>query len=202
MNALFLSLCLLAAPVNEPGQAPPVRNTVCGCKSCDCKDCDCPSCKDCEGCAKTRRFVVYDVGTKRCLPCLRFRPLFEAWSNRYRKVADFKVIDADDNTEIPRKFGVTSYPTVIVTDGSKHVVFVGAPTQEQIENALGLKVKLSYSESVKRVLAGETVVLAIRESRRTLNGLAVYECTDPPKGVKGHYRCYLQDGKAVWEEVK
>ena len=51
-----------------------------------------------------------------CLPCRSFRPVLnEAIS---QTGANIQIIDVDQQPEVAQKFGVTSVPTLIVTDPS------------------------------------------------------------------------------------
>jgi thioredoxin-like negative regulator of GroEL len=67
-----------------------------------------------------------------CNPCKRVRPIAEALDRD--NVIKFQFIDADDNTDLCRKFDIKSIPTFILIEEGKEIRRInGAKTREQLE---------------------------------------------------------------------
>lgn len=67
-----------------------------------------------------------------CNPCKRVRPIAEELDRD--NVIKFQFIDADDNTDLCRKFDIKSIPTFILIEEGKEIRRInGAKTREQLE---------------------------------------------------------------------
>ena len=67
-----------------------------------------------------------------CNPCKRVRPIAEELDRD--NVIKFQFIDADDNTDLCRKFDINSIPTFILIEEGKEIRRInGAKTREQLE---------------------------------------------------------------------
>jgi thioredoxin-like negative regulator of GroEL len=67
-----------------------------------------------------------------CNPCKRTRPIAEELDRD--NVIKFQFIDADDNTELCKKFEIKAIPTfILIEDGQEINRMNGAKTKEQIE---------------------------------------------------------------------
>ena len=67
-----------------------------------------------------------------CNPCKRVRPIAEELDRD--NVIKFQFIDADDNSDLCRKFDIKSVPTFILVEDGKEVKRInGAKTREQLE---------------------------------------------------------------------
>ena len=67
-----------------------------------------------------------------CNPCKRVRPIAEELDRD--NVIKFQFIDADDNSDLCRKFDIKSIPTFILVEDGKEVKRInGAKTREQLE---------------------------------------------------------------------
>lgn len=71
-----------------------------------------------------------------CGPCKRVRPLVEE-INRESADVKFKIIDADQEGALVKKFNISSVPTFIVLDGEDVVFRLSGPqTKENLESLL------------------------------------------------------------------
>ena len=67
-----------------------------------------------------------------CNPCKRVRPIAEELDRD--NVIKFQFIDADDNSDLCRKFDIKSIPTFILVEDGKEIKRInGAKTKEQLE---------------------------------------------------------------------
>lgn len=67
-----------------------------------------------------------------CNPCKRVRPIAEDLDRE--NVIKFQFIDADDNTDLCRKFEIRAIPTLILIEDGKEIRRInGAKTREQLE---------------------------------------------------------------------
>jgi thioredoxin 1 len=67
-----------------------------------------------------------------CNPCKRVRPIAEELDRD--NVIKFQFIDADDNSDLCRKFDIKSIPTFILIEDGKEIRRInGAKTREQLE---------------------------------------------------------------------
>ena len=71
-----------------------------------------------------------------CGPCKKVRPLVEE-INRESADVKFRIIDADQEGDLVKKFNISSVPTFIVLDGEDVVFRIsGAQTKENLESLL------------------------------------------------------------------
>lgn len=71
-----------------------------------------------------------------CGPCKKVRPLVEE-INRESADVKFRIIDADQEGDLVKKFNISSVPTFIVLDGEDVVFRIsGAQTKESLESLL------------------------------------------------------------------
>lgn len=71
-----------------------------------------------------------------CGPCKKVRPIVEE-INRDSADIKFKIIDADQEGDLVRKFNISSVPTFIVLEDDEVVFRVsGAQTKENLESLL------------------------------------------------------------------
>jgi thioredoxin 1 len=67
-----------------------------------------------------------------CNPCKRVRPIAEELDRD--NVIKFQFIDADDNSDLCRKFEIKAIPTFVLIENGKEIRRInGAKTKEQIE---------------------------------------------------------------------
>lgn len=67
-----------------------------------------------------------------CNPCKRVRPIAEELDRD--GIIKFQYIDADDNTDLCRKFEIRAIPTfILIEDGEELRRINGAKTREQLE---------------------------------------------------------------------
>lgn len=87
--------------------------------------------------APARTVTVYKFSLKTCPPCRAFAPIFADWRARLAsRLVRFADVDGEDDPATARRYGVTSYPAVVVCDGRTHYRFDGAPSEEQIRETM------------------------------------------------------------------
>lgn len=79
--------------------------------------------------------AVVDFYADWCGPCKMFAPVFEEVSNSYD--FNFIKINVDDYSDIARKCGVMSIPTIILFENGEEIKrFTGFMTKESLEDFL------------------------------------------------------------------
>lgn len=77
-----------------------------------------------------------------CMPCLMMSPVIDELSEKFKGKIKFGKVNVDDNRQIAQKFNVMSIPNMIIfRDGKKAEQFIGAISQEELENKLGKLVR-------------------------------------------------------------
>lgn len=69
---------------------------------------------------KSKKICIVDFWAPWCGPCKMFGPIFENVSNEFNDIDFFKV-NADENEEICKKYGVMSIPTTIIFKDGKEI---------------------------------------------------------------------------------
>lgn len=204
METLMLAVALGVCQVPEPPQAPPVTPIPPQAPPVVIFPPQAPKLVPVAPAPVKAVAKVLNFGTHNCIHCLVFKPIFEKWAERYKGSSKFEYIDANVNQEFAKRHGVVSYPTIIIDNGSEVIKFIGAPSEEQFENAVGIKTKLDYSEALGLIKTGKSFILAVGEERRSMSsfgGLPVYTCTNPPPETPaGHYKCFLEGGLPKWQK--
>lgn len=89
------------------------------------------------------RLKVYDFYTTWCGPCKKYAPIFESVSARYGSRAEFRRVDAEADTAMAQKFGISAYPTTIFADSNDKLlakeegVLSASALSGRIESILG-----------------------------------------------------------------
>ena len=72
-----------------------------------------------------------------CMPCLMMAPILDDLNEKFRGKIKFGKVNVDDNRELAQKFSIMSIPNMILfKDGKKVSQFIGAISQEELENKL------------------------------------------------------------------
>ena len=72
-----------------------------------------------------------------CMPCLMMSPIIDELNEKFGNRVKFGKVNVDDNREIAQKFNIMSIPNIIIfKDGKKVEQFIGAISQEELENKL------------------------------------------------------------------
>ncbi|MBU4308819.1 MAG: thioredoxin [Nanoarchaeota archaeon] len=81
--------------------------------------------------------VLVDFFADWCMPCLMMAPVIDDLSETFGGKIKFAKVNIDDNSDIARKFHVSSIPNFVVfKDGEPIEQFVGAISSEEFENKL------------------------------------------------------------------
>jgi len=81
------------------------------------------------------KLIVVDFWAPWCGPCRMVGPILEELANEYVGRVAFSKLNVDENTIIPRRFGVQGIPTLIVfKDGKAVDTLVGACPKSHIES--------------------------------------------------------------------
>jgi len=81
--------------------------------------------------------VLVDFFAEWCMPCLMMAPVIDDLSETFEGKIKFAKVNIDDNSDIARKFHVSSIPNFVVfKDGEPVEQFVGAISIEEFENKL------------------------------------------------------------------
>jgi len=81
--------------------------------------------------------VLVDFFADWCMPCLMMAPVIDDLSETFEGKIKFAKVNIDDNSDIARKFHVSSIPNFVVfKDGEPIEQFVGAISSEEFENKL------------------------------------------------------------------
>jgi thioredoxin 1 len=77
-----------------------------------------------------------------CMPCLMMAPIMDELNEKFKGKIKFGKVNVDDNKELAQKFNVMSIPNMILfRDGKKVSQFIGAVSQDELENKLKSFVK-------------------------------------------------------------
>jgi thioredoxin 1 len=77
-----------------------------------------------------------------CMPCVMMAPIIDELSEKFKGKIKFGKVNVDDNKEIAQKFNIMSIPNMILfKDGKKVSQFIGAVSQDELENKLRSFVK-------------------------------------------------------------
>ena len=72
-----------------------------------------------------------------CMPCVMMAPIMDELSEKFHGKIKFGKVNVDDNKEIAQKFNIMSIPNMILfKDGKKVSQFIGAVSQDELENKL------------------------------------------------------------------
>lgn len=72
-----------------------------------------------------------------CMPCVMMAPIMDELSEKFKGKIKFGKMNVDDNKEIAQKFNIMSIPNMILfKDGKKVSQFIGAVSQDELENKL------------------------------------------------------------------
>jgi len=83
--------------------------------------------------------VLVDFTATWCGPCRALAPIIENVADEYQGKIKVGKLDIDEASEITKKYGVRSVPTIIVfRGGQKTGQHVGLTTQEKIVQLLGI----------------------------------------------------------------
>lgn len=81
--------------------------------------------------------VMLDFFQESCPPCHALEPRLEAFARRHEGELKIYQVDIDENVETPRRFGVTSIPTLILFRQGEEVVRLdGLIRDDDLERAL------------------------------------------------------------------
>lgn len=73
-----------------------------------------------------------------CMPCVMMSPVIDELNEKFKGRIKFGKVNVDDNIEIAQKFNIMSIPNMIIfKDGKKVEQFIGAISQDELENKLG-----------------------------------------------------------------
>jgi thioredoxin 1 len=77
-----------------------------------------------------------------CMPCLMMAPIVDELNEKFKGKIKFGKVNVDDNKELAQKFNIMSIPNMILfKDGKKVSQFIGAVSQDELENKLKSFVK-------------------------------------------------------------
>ena len=83
------------------------------------------------------KFVLIDFFAEWCMPCLMMAPVIEELSEKFEGKIKFGKVNIEDNSELARKFNVSSIPNfVLFKDGKVIENFVGGMDAEEMEEKL------------------------------------------------------------------
>jgi thioredoxin 1 len=83
--------------------------------------------------------VLVDFTATWCGPCRALAPIIEKVADDYQGKVKVGKLDIDEASEITRKYGVRSVPTIILFQGGEKTgQHVGLTTQEKIVQLLGI----------------------------------------------------------------
>ena len=81
--------------------------------------------------------VFVDFFAEWCMPCLMMAPVIDDLSEKFKGKVSFGKVNVEDNQMIAQKFNVSSIPNmVLLKDGKMIDRFIGAVSQEDLENKL------------------------------------------------------------------
>ena len=81
----------------------------------------------------SHKLVVVDFYAEWCMPCLMIAPIIEDLAETMKEVK-FVKINVDDNSELARKYNISSIPCLIIfKDGVEVDRIIGGQNQEAIE---------------------------------------------------------------------
>ena len=83
------------------------------------------------------RLTLVQFSSAFCMPCKTTRQILNRISEEFNDVAHIE-IDAESNLDLVRKLNILSTPTTVILDsqGNERGRAVGAPTREQVLNAI------------------------------------------------------------------
>lgn len=77
--------------------------------------------------------VVVDFSTPWCGPCRKLTPVLEQIQNEFNESVKIVKINADENIEIVKEYGVSSFPTILIIQNKEvKELMVGAMTKSAI----------------------------------------------------------------------
>ena len=83
--------------------------------------------------------VLVDFGATWCGPCKALAPIVDKIADEFQGKIKVVSVDIDDCTEVTKRYGVKSVPTVVVfRGGQKSGQSVGLTTRENLVKLLGL----------------------------------------------------------------
>ena len=85
--------------------------------------------------------VLVDFWANWCGPCRMLGPVIEQLAGQYEGKAEIGKVDVDEQTELARRFGIMSIPTLVVMKGGKVV-----------EQAVGARGKADIAAMLERHL--------------------------------------------------
>ncbi len=86
---------------------------------------------------KDDKLVLVDFFATWCMPCKMLGPVLEGVSGKVEDYAKIVKIDVDENTDLARKYGVMSIPTMIlIKDGKEIDRLMGFRQEQQIIEVL------------------------------------------------------------------
>ena len=91
--------------------------------------------------------TILKIGTGRCMPCIRLRPMFQELSSEYKDKINFLSVSDDDEDysifeKYAKKFNVRSVPVVIIMDSEEN----------ELERLTGLQSKEVYCEIIEKYI--------------------------------------------------
>ena len=86
----------------------------------------------------TKKGLVFiDFFAEWCMPCLMMAPIIDELSEKFRGKIKFGKVNVDENKALAQKFNVMSIPNMVLfKDGKKAAQFIGAVSQDELENKL------------------------------------------------------------------
>lgn len=91
----------------------------------------------------TKKGLVFiDFFAEWCMPCVMMAPVVDEVSEKFEKKIKFGKVNVGDNEKLATKFQISSIPCFILfKDGKPIERFIGAMSDEELENRLGKFVK-------------------------------------------------------------
>ena len=81
--------------------------------------------------------VLVDISADWCAPCRQLAPTIEELAREYQGKATIGKLDADENREMPARYGVQALPTILLfKDGELRERFVGLTRKMDLKEAL------------------------------------------------------------------
>ena len=84
----------------------------------------------------SHKLVVVDFFAEWCMPCLMLSPIIEDLAENMKEVK-FVKINTDDNSDISKKYGISSIPCLIIFKEGKEIErLIGAQDSDVLEEKI------------------------------------------------------------------